>query len=268
MVLIVDSGSSTTECRIIDGENISQFKCIGLNPYIVDKSIFIDSINSHKIPFNKITNVYFYGAGCSSFEKVNFVKSILKSIFIYAEIKVNSDLLGAARALFQNNKGVIGILGTGSNTGNYTGHKVIPFSTSMGYLLADEGSGNALGKRFIKAFLSDELDEGLKFGFNKTTILNELYSNSYPNRYLASYSKVIYKNRMHPQISKIIKETFDEWIEVCLLPYNIKSLGLCGSIAFYFKSYLIRSCKAYNISIVNVLEKPIDALVLFHKKNQ
>ena len=39
MVLIVDSGSSTTECRIIDGENISQFKCIGLNPYIVEKSI-------------------------------------------------------------------------------------------------------------------------------------------------------------------------------------------------------------------------------------
>ena len=73
MVLIVDSGSSTTECRIIDGENISQFKCIGLNPYIVDKSIFIDSISSQEMPFNKITNVYFYGAGCSSFEKVNIV---------------------------------------------------------------------------------------------------------------------------------------------------------------------------------------------------
>ena len=170
-------------------------------------------------------------------------------------------------ALFQNNKGVIGILGTGLAIANYNGYDVIPFSISMGYLLADEGSGNALGKRFIKAFLSDKLDEELKFGFNKTTILNELYSNSYPNRYLASFSKLIYKNRMHPQISKIINETFDEWVKVCLLPYNIKSLCLCGSIAFYFKSYLIRSCQEYNISITKIIEKPIDALVLFHKKN-
>ena len=268
MVLIADSGSSTTDWRIFDGVNIFQFKCIGLNPYIVDESIFIKSITSLKIPFNKITQLYFYGAGCSSLEKSNFVKSILKSIFVFADIKVYSDLLGAARALFQNNKGVIGILGTGSNIANYNGYNVIPFSISMGYLLADEGSGNALGKSFIKAFLSDKLDEDLKFGYDKSTILNELYSDSYPNRYLASYSKFIHSKRKHPQIAEIIKETFDEWVKVCLLPNNIKSLGLCGSIAFYFKSYLNISCKEYNISITKIIEKPIDALVLFHKKNQ
>ena len=100
------------------------------------------------------------------------------------------------------------------------------------------------------------------------TILNELYSDSYPNRYLASYSKFIHSKRKHPQIAEIIKETFDEWVKVCLLPNNIKSLGLCGSIAFYFKSYLNISCKEYNISITKIIEKPIDALVLFHKKNQ
>mgnify|MGYP006239520107 CR=1 FL=1 len=107
MVLIADSGSSTTDWRILDGENIFQFKCIGLNPYIVDKSIFINSITSLKIPFSKITQLYFYGAGCSSLEKSKFVTSVLKSIFVFADIKVYSDLLGAARALFQNNKGVI-----------------------------------------------------------------------------------------------------------------------------------------------------------------
>ena len=65
MVPIADSGSSSTDWRIFDGENIFQFKCIGLNPYIVDESIFINSITLN-IPFNKVTQLYFYGAGCSS----------------------------------------------------------------------------------------------------------------------------------------------------------------------------------------------------------
>ena len=38
-------------------------------------------------------------------------------------------------------------------------------------------------------------------------------------------------------MAKLINETFDEWIQSCLLPNNIKKLSLSGSIAFYFKSY-------------------------------
>ena len=44
MILIADSGSSTTEWRLLDGDTISQFQCIGLNPYIVDDTIIIDTV--------------------------------------------------------------------------------------------------------------------------------------------------------------------------------------------------------------------------------
>ena len=43
MILIADSGSSTTEWRLLDGESISQLQCIGLNPYIVDEHIIKDT---------------------------------------------------------------------------------------------------------------------------------------------------------------------------------------------------------------------------------
>ena len=75
------------------------------------------------------------------------MQTVLQSIFICADVMVYSDLLAAARSLLKN-EGIIGILGTGSNLAKYNGDSVIPFSTSLGYILGDEGSGNALGKRF------------------------------------------------------------------------------------------------------------------------
>ena len=38
MILIADSGSSKTDWRLINGKEISQFSCIGLNPDFVDEA--------------------------------------------------------------------------------------------------------------------------------------------------------------------------------------------------------------------------------------
>ena len=55
MILIADSGSSTTEWRLLYGEIISQHQCIGLNPYIVDEHIIRVTLSQLDIPFDKIT---------------------------------------------------------------------------------------------------------------------------------------------------------------------------------------------------------------------
>jgi len=267
MILIADSGSSTTEWRLLDGKSISQYQCIGLNPYIVDEYIIRDTLLQLDIPFDKVVELHFYGAGCGSSEKSDIMQTVLQSIFSCADVMVYSDLLAAARSLLKKNEGVIGILGTGSNLAMYNGDSVVPFSTSLGYILGDEGSGNALGKRFLKAYLGDKFDNDLilKIGLDKATILNELYSHSFPNRYLAAFAKLIFRNRTNPQIAYLIKQSFDEWVEVCLLPHNVTSLSLCGSIAFYFNTEVKRSCEHYNISVTSILEKPIAALALYHK---
>ena len=43
---------------------------------------------------------------------------------------------------------------------------------------------------------------------------------------------MVFRNRKHPQIVKLIEATFEEWIEECLLPHQVKNVHLCGSIAF------------------------------------
>ena len=72
----VDSGSSKTEFNLIDGRKvISQFKCIGLNPFIVSEFIIKKSLNQLDLPFEKITELHFYGAGCGSTEKSDIMQS-------------------------------------------------------------------------------------------------------------------------------------------------------------------------------------------------
>lgn len=116
-------------------------------------------------------------------------------------IEVQSDLLGAARALCKNQKGIACILGTGSNSCLYDGEKILDNIPPLGYILGDEGSGACLGKRFIsdcmKRQLPPELLEGLLAEFNLTPslLLDRIYREPLANRFLAGFTPYIYKYR-------------------------------------------------------------------------
>jgi len=270
MILIADSGSSKTDWRLIDGETISQFETIGLNPFVVSSKVIDETVSQLDLDFSSINKVFFYGAGCGSTEKANAFKKVLKTIFTYAEIDVKSDLLAVAHALLHNNSGVVGILGTGSNVAYYDGENIKPVKTSLGYLLGDEGSGNHVGKLFLKLYLTDSLDADLdkEIKIDKDTILDELYEHSFPNLYLASFCKILFPLRSHPQIAKIFLDAFEEWIRVYLLPQNIMRIHLSGSIAYYFSAELKFCCYKNGITIESIVKKPISALTLYHIKNQ
>jgi N-acetylglucosamine kinase-like BadF-type ATPase len=195
---------------------------------------------------------------------------VLNTIFTIAEIDVKSDLLAVAHALLHNNSGVVGILGTGSNVAYFDAENIKPVKTSLGYLLGDEGSGNQIGKQFLKLYLTDSLDADLdkEIELDKDSILKELYEHSFPNRYLASFCEMLFPHRSHPQIAKIISDAFEEWIRVYLLPHNIMKIHLCGSIAYYFSTELKACCSKHGITIESIVEKPISALTLYHLENQ
>lgn len=68
----------------------------------------------------KLEQVYYYGAGCTSYEKKNILGASLVAQF-KTPIQVESDLLAAARGLFKCEAGIACILGTGSNSCFYDG---------------------------------------------------------------------------------------------------------------------------------------------------
>lgn len=267
MKLIVDSGSTKADWRLIHNDNsIKEFQTIGLNPFIAKRESIIEAIKNIDLPLDDIQQLYFYGAGCDNAKKNYWLSQILTSMFRQSKIYVHSDLLASAHALLGTKSGTIGILGTGSNAAFYDGKKIHLFTTSLGYLLGDEGSGNALGKKFLKSILTDKIDVEISshLKLDKKVILSELYSHPYPNRYLASFAKIIFQFREHPQIQSIIYESFNEFIDVYLRPFSKKTISFTGSIAHYYSNELKACCQNHQIEILDIIEKPISALTQFH----
>ena len=89
------------------------------------------------------------------------IKNALKFVFPKSKIHVDHDLMGAAKALCGNEKGIACILGTGSNSCFYNGKKIVKNSPGLGYVLGDEGSGTYLGKKVIQYYLYDTFDPDL-----------------------------------------------------------------------------------------------------------
>ncbi|MDZ7775085.1 MAG: hypothetical protein U5L09_05450 [Bacteroidales bacterium] len=78
-----------------------------------------------------------------------------------SRIVLETDLTGAARAIFGDKEGITAILGTGANAGYYNGYSIIHQPKSLGFFLGDEGSGAYLGKQLLKAYLEETLPEAI-----------------------------------------------------------------------------------------------------------
>ena len=213
MKLIADSGSSKTDWRWFDEDGaIYQGKTIGLNPYYIDTASIITELRQNLIPLinSKISEIHFYGAGCANAEKNAVIEAALRHLFGAVNIAVDNDLLAAARALCEHRPGIACILGTGANSCAYDGHDITTNLRAFGYILGDEGSGAYLGKSLISNYLRGNLPADLKEKFNQRfntgvdEILDRVYHQPFPNRYLGSFTKFMFDHQKHPFIYQLI----------------------------------------------------------------
>ena len=207
MILLADSGSTKTHwCLMTANGQSSDFYTDGINPFQQTSDAIKNSISNQLLPqiarlmwAGTITNIYFYGAGCTP-EKIPTMVYALQSVFKNAEVEVYSDMVGAARGLLGRKKGVACILGTGSNSCLYDGEKIVKNVPALGFILGDEGSGAVLGKRLVADLLKNQMGQELKEKFlaqyelTQADIIEHVYRQPFPNRYLARLSKFCAEN--------------------------------------------------------------------------
>lgn len=146
-----------------------------------------------------VTEIWIYSAGATSDETTELVKYAFGAMFPNAEVNVLSDILGAARAVCGSESGIVGILGTGSNSCFYDGKDIVKQGLGGGYVLGDEGSGAWFGKRllsdFIRDLLPEEMAEALQreHSLDYQTIVENVYRAEAPSRYLASFFPFVLK---------------------------------------------------------------------------
>jgi N-acetylglucosamine kinase-like BadF-type ATPase len=278
MLLVADSGSTKTDWRLINTEGIIPVSTIGLNPYHISSAQILTELNSSLLVqySSEVSQVYFYGAGCSSEEKKEIIKSALSQFFKNGKIEVNHDLLAAARATCGKKEGMAGILGTGSNSCLFDGENIIANIPALGYILGDEGSGVDMGKALLKKYLNKELTSSLseklekEYSLDLNSILNSVYKEPLPNRYLAQFTKFIKKYENEIEMDNIVKECFQHFFDLTICKYqNYKhyKLNAVGSIANVFNNQLKEVALFNDVELGRVIQSPIDELVLFHTRD-
>ncbi len=277
-ILIADSGSTKCEWCLSDSGKKKKIITKGISPYFLNADEIAASLSKELLPKlgqNNIEKIFFYGTGLRDDNNKRFIHSALKKVFTGATIEVQTDLLGAARALCKDEKGIACILGTGCNSCYYNGKKVIKNSPGLGYVLGDEGSGAYLGKKVLQHYLYKTFDEELMLAFDKKyntnvdEILNHVYKQPQPNRYLASFALFLAENRNHYMIENIIEDGLNDFFFTHLRKYHeswLYPIHFTGSIAYGFKDVIKSLCNSYEIELGNIIKQPIDGLIQYHNR--
>ncbi|MFK8058549.1 MAG: N-acetylglucosamine kinase [Polaribacter sp.] len=282
MILIADGGSTKADWIAIDKnkEELFRTRTLGLNPAIVPKEELENRIINMFQLINikdEVKEIHFYGAGCGTPKPVQILKDVLESIFINAKIFIAEDMLAAVySATGKDQPALVCILGTGSNSCYYNGSEMEMLSASLGYILMDEASGNYFGKKLIKDFYYKKMPNDIAQKFNEEFNLDadyiklNLYREPNPNMYLASFAKFMFDFKEEKYIKKIIKKGFQKFFKYRVLPYN-KTIDtpiyFIGSIAHYFRDILENIAENNNLKITDVIQRPIDNLLEYHKNN-
>lgn len=297
MILIADSGSTKTDWRLVDDmKKVHQFATQGFNPYFQSVDQISEIIESELLPqiksqisFNPIggtefnPQIFFYGAGCGTNVNKGIIRKALLERFKSSIVEVNTDLLGAARALCGNKPGIAAILGTGSNSCFFDGKKIVESRASLGYILGDEGSGAHIGKTFIQAYLNKEMPEKLaasffeQFNLDKEKIIDAVYKKPMPNRFLASFNKFICQNLKEQFIVDLVEGCFNQFFDkhICKYSFLMKqytqnklsdtyNLSCVGSIAFYYSNILRSVAFENGVILDKIIETPIAELTNYH----
>ncbi len=279
MILIADSGSTKTDWAIIeDGTSKKEtiVQTSGFNPLFHSTSFIVQEISSCSDLISlkeEIKHVYFYGAGCSSEDKNRVIGSALNQVFKGAKVIVNHDIAAVVNATTNTVPAICCILGTGSNCIFYTGETTNNFTSSLGYILGDEGSGAHIGKYIAADFINHNLPNELYNylegnGLSKSIIFEKVYQNTNANRYLASLVKLITDFKATDYIQRLLINSFSEFIDkhICKVPsYNSYEVHFCGSIAFHFKEELRQALNLKKINLGKVIKSPIHNLIQYHK---
>lgn len=276
--LIADSGSTKTDwCLLKKNKKPVHFHTQGINPFLQTPES-IAAMLQEELPAAILKDVpdaiYYYGAGAASKPKQVLMQGILRKHFGVKKVEVQSDMMAAAHALCGENKGIVCILGTGSSSCYYDGDKIKERQPSLGYIAGDEGSGNHMGKRVLQYFTYGTFDTQLmmdfemRFGGDITEIVDRLYHQPYPNRYLASFVALLKENRGHYMVENIIEDCLNDFFQTTILKYRQswkKPLYFSGSVAFMFSDIIQSLCEQYELEAGQIVQSPMEGLLSYYK---
>ena len=278
-ILIADAGATKTDwvkLSSIDdssGWTEERHSGVGISPLHHDTDMIEEELRLVRAALGDSFDVLrFFGAGIGSPLIAGKMEAILSEIFSCHDIVAMSDMEGAAYALLGDSPGVACIMGTGSNSCHYDGVAIDRKSASLGYLLDDEGGGVAYSRRLLsdvfKGIAPDEITRkfGERYGLTVSDVVDHLYRQPVPNRWIAGFMPFVIENISDPYIRKLT-ESQTRWFfdrEFALYPeaaLRDEGIGFVGSVAKALSDVIEEEMRSRGWRLRNIVKHPLDLLV-------
>lgn len=280
MILIVDSGATKSDWIALDekGDQLFMTQTLGLSPEVLTRPVIEDRLaNNFELSKNreKVTHLYFYGAGCGTDRMKKFLGEIFQVFFPNAIAEVKEDTFAAIFATTKvGQQAIVCILGTGSNCSYYDGENLHQKVTSLGYIPMDDGSGNFFGRKLIRDYYFNKMPKDLatkfenEYNLDADVIKENLYKQPNPNTYLATFARFIVENKNHPYSRGVIDKGFQQFVNNYIMQFDLATkvpVSFVGSIAYYLRDELTAVIERNDLVLGVIRQRPIEGLVEFHR---
>ncbi|MDE7159881.1 MAG: ATPase [Muribaculaceae bacterium] len=277
--IVADAGATKISWTLVtsDGRR-AETRTPGLNALLASRADALANFSEAASALGDaadVDRVLYFGTGCSTPEVCREMAGYLAEVWPGAEITVGGDMLLAARSLLGNRRGVACILGTGSNAVLYDGTQISKSGAGLGFILGDNGAGTEIGKRLLsdcfKGVMPDDLRSKFISDHNLTleTVLDKVYRQPYPNRYLASFATFAGANRDNEYIRNLVDDEFRKFLTRDVIPLMDNSdteVSFTGSVAKGFEHELRKS--AFDMGIVNIgaiVSDPMPGIIKYYE---
>ena len=279
MKIIADCGATKSEWRVLHSDgNVSNLTAQGINASAMSAESIIRIISDIKEQISATdtsdAEIYLYMAGLPSDKLKADITTAFSQGFNVSRIEFHSDLTAAARAVCGHRPGIAAILGTGSNSCQYDGEKIVKQVYSGGFILGDEGGAATLGRLFlsdfIKGLVPSEIAEDFKSRFPSDygSIVASIYKSSgSPSGYLGSLAPFIMEHYGHPYIKELVDGNFRSFFRRCIKQYDTDtfSVGIVGGFGYALQETIRSIASEEGVTISSFVRTPINGLIAYHK---
>ena len=273
MFIIVESGSTKADWVVVrNKDDIRFFKTEGVNPST--QTYFVNLENEADLLSNirKCPNIHFYGAGVIDEMSISRIADWLISSGFKGKLFAAGDMIAAARACFGDQPGIVGILGTGSNSCIYDGYEITKTIPSLGFIFSDEGGGVHLGKEILRAYFYGMMPQKEckifleNYNVTKELLIEKVYRSEGGSKYIASFAKFLTLVEGEWK-ENLIKKVFREFITLRIMSYhehtNLK-IKYVGSTAQFYARQLQEVMHEFGLNTEEIVQHPINKLIDYH----
>ncbi|MBQ7268227.1 MAG: hypothetical protein IJS62_00020 [Bacteroidales bacterium] len=275
-ILLCEAGATKADWRVVeDGKQLARVITPGTNVSTMQMDAIASVIRdaAAALPPGAVKSVHYYTAGVITDPIREAMEDIFRRCFHAEELEIQTDLVASARAACGHAPGIAAIMGTGSNSCQWDGGKIIKQVKSGGFIIGDEGSASALGKRFVSDFIKDLVPAEIaaayaeKFPPAYPDIVERVYHNpGSPSGWLGSLCPFILSWYHHPYIKRLVDGNFRDFVERCLRQYDIDRypVGIIGGFGNALQDIIRPIFEENGIRIRAFIPAPIEELIRYH----